>query len=104
VTESKFKLGQTIPLKFDLATVTGASVQQTGNPAFSVGNYRASCDSDAVTDTVPTIAADASAVYTFTGGHYQYNWSTKSVTKAGEYRVYAALADGSNPWVDICLK
>jgi hypothetical protein len=104
VTESKFKLGQTIPLKFDLATVSGLSVQQAMNPLFSVGNYRATCDSDAATDTVPAVAADPSTVYTFTGGHYQYNWSTKSVTKAGEYRVYAALADGSKPWVDICLK
>jgi hypothetical protein len=104
VAESKFKLGQTIPLKFDLATATGASVQQAGNPLFSVGNYRATCDSDAAADTVPTVTADPSAVYTYTGGHYQFNWSTKAVTKAGEYRVYAALADGTKPWVDVCLR
>jgi hypothetical protein len=104
VTESKFKLGQVIPLKFDLATFAGANVQQTGNPVFSVGNYRASCDSDAVADTLPAVSADPSVVFVYTGGHYQYNWSTKSVTKPGEYRVFAALADGSKPWVDICLK
>ena len=33
--ESKFKLGQTIPVKFDLTNAQGQVVQQTGNPTFT---------------------------------------------------------------------
>ena len=30
------------------------------------------------------------------GSQYHYNWSTKGLT-AGEYRIYANLADGRSP-------
>ena len=40
--------------------------------------------------------------YGFNGSHYHYNWSTKGLT-AGEYRIYAHLADGTSRYVDICL-
>ena len=41
--------------------------------------------------------------YSWTGAQYQYNWSTKGLT-AGEYRLWANLADGSTAsYVDICL-
>nr|WP_125037004.1 PxKF domain-containing protein [Nocardioides sp. LS1] len=100
--ESKFKLGQTIPVKFDLTNLQGQVVQQTGSPTFSRSDNLGACDATASADTVPTVSPDASAVYTSTGGHYQYNWSTKAMT-AGEYKVFANLADGTNQFVYICL-
>jgi hypothetical protein len=103
VYESKFKLGQTIPMKFDLTDANGATVTQTVNPGFRVSGNLGACDSTAALDTVPTVVPDGAAVYTLTGGHYQYNWSTKSVTTSGEYRVFAQLADGTNQSVFICL-
>jgi hypothetical protein len=102
VTESKFKLGQTIPLKFDLTDANGVSVQQSGSPAFAKSANRGACDANAAVDSVPTVAADTAAVYGYTGGHYQYNWSTKGLT-AGEYKVFANLADGTNQYTYICL-
>ena len=48
------------------------------------------------------LAPDAGANYQWEGGQYHYNWSTKGLT-AGEYRIYANLADGTKPYVDICL-
>lgn len=41
--------------------------------------------------------------YSWTGTHYQYNWSTKGLT-GGTCRLWANLTDGSTgSWVDICL-
>jgi hypothetical protein len=54
---------------------------------------------DQITDTV---APDPNAVYAWDGSQYHYNWSTKGLT-AGEYRIYANLADGTKQYVDICL-
>jgi hypothetical protein len=101
--ESKFKLGQTIPVKFDLKDAFGQVVQQTGSPTFTRSNNLGACDSSASLDTVPTVSPDGAAVYSFTGGHYQYNWSTKGITTAGEYRIFANLADGTSQSVYICL-
>ena len=53
-------------------------------------------------ETLLPIVADATTQYVFNGGHYQFNWSTKGLT-AGEYRIYANLADGTKRFVDICL-
>ena len=42
------------------------------------------------------------STYAWDGSQYHYNWSTKGLT-AGEYRIYANLADGTKQYVDICL-
>lgn len=100
--ESKFKLGQTIPVKFDLTNAQGQIVQQAGDPTFTRSGNLGVCDATASTDTVPTVSPDAAAVYKSSGGHYQYNWSTKART-AGEYKIFANLADGTHQFVYICL-
>jgi hypothetical protein len=102
VTESKFKLGQTIPVKFDIKDAFGNIVQQTPNPTFSRSVRLGSCDTITSAETLPSLVADATTQYAFNGGHYQLNWSTKGLT-AGEYRIYANLADGTARYVDICL-
>jgi hypothetical protein len=101
--ESKFKLGQTIPVKFDLTDAAGQVVQQSGNPTFTKSDYLGVCEASASLDTVPTVSPDGATVYSYNGVHYQYNWSTKSITKSGEYRIYANLADGTSQSVYICL-
>jgi hypothetical protein len=101
-TESKFKLGQTIPVKFDLKNAAGQIVQQTPNPTFTRSGNLGTCDTVTAPETIPTLAPDATTQYTFNGGHYQLNWSTKGLT-GGEYRIYANLADGTMRFVDICL-
>lgn len=102
VTMSKFKLGQTIPAKFDIKDVNGNIVQQIGNPTF---NYRllAGVCSVAEPDAPDAIYTPSTAsIYVLTGGHYQYNWSTKNLT-GGLYRILANLSDGTTQSVDICL-
>ena len=75
---------------------------QVGSPTFTRSDNLGSCDRDATLDTVPTVTPDGGTTYGLSGGHYQYNWSTKGLT-SGEYRVFAHLADGSHQSVYICL-
>jgi MBG domain-containing protein len=103
VNESKFKLGQTVPAKFVLKNAAGAVVRQATDPTFALSGNRGACDSTASADTTELVTPDAGVTYTWDGSQYHYNWSTKGLT-AGEYRVYANLADGSKvSYVDICL-
>jgi hypothetical protein len=101
--ESKFKLGQTIPVKFELRDAAGNLVQQATNPTFTRSANRGACDTATSAEVVEALPADAGSQFIYTGGQYHYNWSTKGLT-AGEYRIFANLADGNtNNFVDICL-
>jgi hypothetical protein len=102
VQESKFKLGQTIPAKFLLRNAAGAVVRQATDPTFSRSGNLGACDATAAADTTDPVTPDAGVTYAWDGSQYHYNWSTKSLT-AGEYRIYANLADGTKQYVDICL-
>ncbi len=101
--ESKFKLGQTIPVKFDLTNAAGQNVQQVGGPTFTRSVNLGACDSTATPDAVPTVTPDGTGVFSYNGGHYQYNWSTKGISTSGEYLISATLADGTIRSVYICL-
>jgi hypothetical protein len=100
--ESKFKAGQTIPAKFVIKDALGAVVQQSVNPAFSFAKLGTTCGASVVDTTEPVPADPAGGGYTWDGSQYHYNWSTKGLAN-GEYRIYAALADGTKPYVNICL-
>jgi hypothetical protein len=103
VNQSKFKLGQTIPAKFVIKNAFGTVVKQASNPTFTRSAKLGTCDVNAAVDPLPdTLAPDNGASYTWDGSQYHYNWSTKGLS-AGEYRIFANLADGTKPYVDICL-
>jgi MBG domain-containing protein/YDG domain-containing protein len=102
VQQSKFKLGQTIPAKFVLKNAAGAVVRQATDPTFTRSGNLGACDNTAAPDTTEAVTADAGSTFTWDGSQYHYNWSTKNLT-AGEYRIYANLADGTKQYVDICL-
>ena len=99
---SKFKAGQTIPAKFVLKNAAGAAVQQTGIPTFTRTGLLGACDSNAALENPEFVSASVVPQYTWDGAQYHYNWSTKGLT-AGLYRIFANLADGTAPSVDICL-
>ncbi len=101
-TQSKFKLGQTIPAKFVIKDAAGNVVQQAGNPTFSRSTNRGACDSSATLESIPTLDPAPGVAYAWDGTQYHYNWSTKGLT-SGVYRIYANLADGTARYVDICL-
>jgi hypothetical protein len=102
VAESKFKLGQTIPAKFVIRDAFGNVVQQVGNPTFTNLWLSAACDATTTLETLTTVTSDGAPQYSWDGSQYHYNWSTKGL-KAGEWRIYANLADKTSQYVDICL-
>jgi trimeric autotransporter adhesin len=103
VNQSKFKLGQTIPAKFVIKTAAGTVVKQSSNPSFSRSQNRGACGTGLALDTVPDgVTPNDGVSYAWDGSQYHYNWSTKGLT-AGEYRIYANLADETKRYVDICL-
>jgi hypothetical protein len=101
VSLSKFKLGQTIPTKFDVKDANGTVVLQTSNSTFSYTRLGA-CGGGADDALDGLYPPSTSPVFALTGGHYQYNWSTKGLTQ-GLYKVAAKLADSTTQTVDICL-
>ena len=101
--ESRFRLGRTIPVKFRLVDASGAVVIQATNPTFGHSGNLGSCDADTAAEPPLDVEPTGGSDYTWNGSHYQFNWSTKGLT-AGEYRVYATLADGTRRSVDVCLR
>ena len=101
-TQSKFRLGQTVPVKFVLRDAAGISVQQTPNPSFLRSGNLGACGSLVALEDAETLTPNVVPIYPWDGMQYHYNWSTKGLS-SGVYRIYAVLADGTQPWVDICL-
>jgi hypothetical protein len=62
-----------------------------------------SCDTQIAPEAHGTDAGFTGSTFRWDSGQYIYNWSTKGL-KAGEYRIYATLDDGSKQYVDICLQ
>jgi hypothetical protein len=90
-------------VKFVIKNAAGVIVQQTPDPTFTRSGNLGSCDATTDPETITEVLTpDATATYNWDGNQYHYNWSTKNLT-AGEYRIYANLADGTKPYVDICL-
>src|SRR5215211_2248160 len=104
LTQSRFKLGSTVPAKFVIKVASGQVLLQTGSPTFTRTNRLRSCDTDATTEpTQSDLSPDGDGVYRWDGTQYHYNWSTKGIKETGVYRVYANLADSTHRWVEICL-
>jgi len=90
---SIFKLGSTIPVKFQLM-VNGASV---GNASAGFAFTKISDTvGGAVNESATTLPGDSTAAFRYdpSAGQYIYNWSTKGLT-SGTYRVWARLDDGT---------
>ena len=101
--QSKFKLGQTVSVKFVLRNAAGAAVQQTPFPTFTRSANRGSRDPGATLEPgTDLVSPDTVPEYRWMGRSTTTTWSTRGLTP-GVYRIYANLADGTKPFVDICL-
>jgi hypothetical protein len=103
LTQSKFKLGQTIPAKFVIMDAFGNAVQQAGNPFFTRSPKIRECAEGTLEVAPPDLNPTADPTYKWDGAQYHYNWSTKGLGAPGVYRIFANLADGTSRFVDICL-
>jgi hypothetical protein len=101
--ESFFKLGSTVPAKFQLKKADGTVVQAGTLPTFSRSTAPVSCDTQIAPELLDSDVGFTGSTFRWDSGQYIYNWSTKGL-KAGEYRIYATLDDGSKQYVDICLQ
>jgi hypothetical protein len=97
---SVFKLGSTVPVKFQL---TGASAGITNLPAKLYIAQQDSVDPVAVNEAVSTAAADSGNTFRYTGGQYLFNLSTKGLSK-GTWYMRIDLGDGTNNIVAFKLK
>ena len=100
--ESRFRLGQTVPVKFMLLDALGNPVAQDTNPTFSRSANLGTCDTSAAEEALPDIEPSGGTDFAWDGGQYHFNWSTRGL-RAGEYRISANLADGTHRSVDVCL-
>ena len=91
--QSVFKLGSTVPVKFNL---TGASAGITDGTFYLKYIYLGAGDGQGELETVATTTGTTGTMFRYdaTSGQYIYNWSTKSVSKPGNYelRVYSDAA------------
>ncbi len=100
---SVFKAGSTVPVKFDLKKSDGTLVSATALPRF-VGPVKGGPTSQGIDESVYTDPPTSGTTFTVTGGHYQYNWSTKGLQAGYYYRIGALLDDGTTHYVYIGLK
>ena len=67
VTQSKFKLGQTIPAKFVLKNANGVVVQQTTSPIFTRSGNRGACAASLDSEDRTAVDPDADPTYKWDG-------------------------------------
>jgi hypothetical protein len=94
-TQSIFKMGSTVPVKFNL---TGASSGITNGTFYLKYAYTGIGDNNGEMESVATTTGTTGTQFRYSEGQYIYNWSTKGVvTKPGNYelRVYTD-ANGTN--------
>ena len=93
VQQSIFKMGSTVPVKFQL---TGASSGITDGTFYLKYIYTGAGDNLGELESVATTTGTTGTQFRYdaTAGQYIYNWSTKSVSQAGNYelRVYSDAA------------
>ena len=100
---SVFKLGSTLPIKYQVTDCNGAAV------AAAVGTLAVFKVTDAVTGTTEEMDVDSSGnantdnIFRYADTNYIYNLSTKPYTN-GTYRIQATLDDGTVHTVNISTK
>ena len=98
---SVFKLGSTVPVKFQL---TGASAG-TANAVAKLSYTKIGNGAGTVNEALSTAAADAGNTFRYdaTSGQYIFNWSTKGLT-SGSYQLKVDLGDGVSRTVNLSSK
>lgn len=95
LTQSVFKVGSTVPVKFNLRDVNGALVQARSAPMW-LAPQRGNSMKARIDEATNTTAASTGSHYRYDAleKQYIYNWSTKGLTPGYWYRIFAQLDDG----------
>jgi len=90
---SSFKIGSTIPTKFQLFKADGTTVITTASATISVTKIDSTPDQP-INEDLLVMPPDDGVNFRLSGGQYIYNLGTKGWT-AGTFRITATLDDGS---------
>jgi hypothetical protein len=90
---SSFKIGSTIPTKFQIFKADGSTVVTTAVATIAVIKLDSNAETP-INEDLLTTPADAGTTFRVSSGQYIYNLGTKNWT-AGTYRIIANLDDGS---------
>jgi hypothetical protein len=89
--DSVFKLGSTLPLKFQLTGASGAVANLQARVYIAkVSNSVVGTEVEAAT----TSAADSGNVFRYADGQYIFNWGTKGLSE-GTWQIRVDLLDGN---------
>jgi hypothetical protein len=74
-------------------------------PTFSRSGNLGACDAITTAETVSSVAGTSGSAFRWNASTstYYFNWRSTGVS-TGEYRITATLNDGTQRWVDICLR
>ena len=97
-----FKLGSTIPVKFQIACA-GSSIL-SGVHTLQALKFSSATTADVPIDATPSDAATTGNQFRLTDNQWHYNLSTKSGFSEGTWQLLATLSDGSTHYVWITLK
>jgi hypothetical protein len=101
---SAFKIGSTIPVKFQLFMADGVTPVTNAVATIQLTKLTSGTP-DAVNEQVYTNVPDQGINFRYTGGQYIFNLGTKQVQMtSGTYRLTALLNDGSTIIQDIEMK
>ena len=100
---SIFKGGSTVPVKFELKDANGNIVQAASLPIW-VTPQRGNPTTAPIDESVFTDPATTGNNYQWSGGRYQYNWSTKGFATGYYWRIGVTLDDGMTYYVNVGLR
>ena len=86
------KAGRAIPLKWKLATVSGAAVTSLTNAVITVENFQ--CGLASTTDEIEQTAAGESGLQNLGSGRYQLNWKTNTAWAGSCKLMHLDFGDG----------
>lgn len=89
---SVFKLGSTVPVKFDLADAAGKAITNAA-ATIELAKVSTAVDGTVIEEVVAATPTNGKA-FVYTDGHYQYNLATKPLS-TGTWQVRIALDDGA---------
>lgn len=99
---SVFRAGSTVPVSFTLRRADGRLVAPTAAPRW-VTPVRGASTKARVNESASFQRGSSGNVFTWRKGRWQFDWSTRGVPAGFEYRIGAALDDGSTRWVTVAL-
>lgn len=105
-TTSVFKVGSTIPVKFQILGADGQPIELASAPAWLQPQKAGPLGSTAPNETVTSVAESSGSTFTYDplSRTYSYNWRTKKEQGGYYWKIAARLSDGTVYWTYIGLR